>query len=68
MSVVIIFSLGVYKASSRGLVLEDSPSALLDLTCLLTTGRSSEGLMDYLGSGEHMSDRVWFHARLSPCS
>ncbi|TBU35229.1 anaphase-promoting complex, cyclosome, subunit 4-domain-containing protein [Dichomitus squalens] len=31
--------------------------ALLDLTCLLTTGRSSESLLDYLGSGEHMSER-----------
>ncbi len=31
---------------------------MLDLTCLLTTGRSSDGLMDFLGSGEHMSDRV----------
>ncbi|KAI1797865.1 anaphase-promoting complex, cyclosome, subunit 4-domain-containing protein [Ganoderma leucocontextum] len=31
--------------------------ALLDLTCLLTTGRSSEALLDYLGSGEHMSER-----------
>ena len=37
---------------------EEDPYALLDLTCLLTTGRSSEALMDYLGSGEHMSERV----------
>ncbi|KAI8995617.1 anaphase-promoting complex, cyclosome, subunit 4-domain-containing protein [Trametes punicea] len=35
----------------------DDPYALLDLTCLLTTGRSSEALMDYLGSAEHMSER-----------
>ena len=37
---------------------EEEPYALLDLTCLLTTGRTSEGLMDYMGSAEHMSDRV----------
>ena len=30
----------------------------MDLTCLLTTGRTSEGVLDYLGSGEHMSERV----------
>ncbi|CDO71553.1 hypothetical protein BN946_scf184911.g23 [Trametes cinnabarina] len=36
---------------------QDEPYALLDLTCLLTTGRSSEALMDYLGSAEHMSER-----------
>ncbi|KAJ3010595.1 hypothetical protein NUW54_g2431 [Trametes sanguinea] len=35
----------------------DEPYALLDLTYLLTTGRSSEALMDYLGSAEHMSER-----------
>ena len=37
---------------------EEEPYALLNLTCLLTTGRASEGLMDFLGSAEHMSDRV----------
>ncbi|KAI0639387.1 anaphase-promoting complex, cyclosome, subunit 4-domain-containing protein [Trametes polyzona] len=36
---------------------QDDPYPLLDLTCLLTTGRTSEALMDYLGSGEHMSER-----------
>ncbi|RDX55874.1 hypothetical protein OH76DRAFT_1396221 [Lentinus brumalis] len=36
---------------------QEEPHAVLDLTCLLTTGRSSDGLMDFLGSGEHMSDR-----------
>ncbi|KAI0365237.1 hypothetical protein BV20DRAFT_954638 [Pilatotrama ljubarskyi] len=35
----------------------DEPYAVLDLTCLLTTGRTSEALLDYLGSGEHMSER-----------
>lgn len=40
-----------------GMVDED-PYPLLDLTCLLTTGRTSEALLDYLGSGEHMSERV----------
>ncbi|RPD82564.1 hypothetical protein L226DRAFT_451057 [Lentinus tigrinus ALCF2SS1-7] len=42
------------QASAFG---QDEPHAVLDLTCLLTTGRSSDGLMDFLGSGEHMSDR-----------
>ncbi|KAI0655069.1 anaphase-promoting complex, cyclosome, subunit 4-domain-containing protein [Cubamyces menziesii] len=36
---------------------QEEPYALLDLTCLLTTGRTSEGVLDYLGSGEHMSER-----------
>lgn len=40
---------------------EEEPHAILDLTCLLATGRSSESLTDYLGSGEQMSDRVRFH-------
>jgi len=31
---------------------------MLDLTCLLTTGRASDSLSDYLGSGEQMSERV----------
>lgn len=30
---------------------------MLDLTCLLTTGRASDSLSDYLGSGEQMSER-----------
>ncbi|KAL6309999.1 anaphase-promoting complex, cyclosome, subunit 4-domain-containing protein [Sparassis latifolia] len=36
----------------------DEPHAMLDLTCLLTTGRASESLSDYLGSGEQMSERA----------
>ncbi|KAH9944395.1 anaphase-promoting complex, cyclosome, subunit 4-domain-containing protein [Epithele typhae] len=36
---------------------QEEAYGLLDLTCLLTTGRSSEALMDFLGSGEHMSER-----------
>lgn len=47
--------LGLLDAHARP---EEEPHAVLDLTCLLTTGRSSDGLMDFLGSGEHMSDRV----------
>ncbi|KAI0825146.1 anaphase-promoting complex, cyclosome, subunit 4-domain-containing protein [Trametes gibbosa] len=35
----------------------DEPCPILDLTCLLTTGRTSEALIDYMGSGEHMSER-----------
>ena len=30
---------------------------MLDLTCLLVTGRASEALADYLGSNEQMSER-----------
>jgi anaphase-promoting complex subunit 4 len=37
---------------------EDEPNPILDLTCLLLTGRASEPLLDYLGSGEQMSERV----------
>lgn len=37
---------------------EQEPNAILDLTSLLVTGRASESLSDYLGSGEHMSERV----------
>ncbi|KAH9849773.1 anaphase-promoting complex, cyclosome, subunit 4-domain-containing protein [Lenzites betulinus] len=35
----------------------EDPLPILDLTCLLTTGRTSEALTDYMGSGEHMSER-----------
>ena len=34
------------------------PNAILDLTTLLVTGRASESLADFLGSGEQMSERV----------
>jgi len=40
------------------LFLEEEPSAVLDLTCLLVTGRASDALADFLGSGEQMTDRV----------
>lgn len=36
---------------------QDEPNPILDLTCLLLTGRASEPLLDYLGSGEQMSER-----------
>jgi hypothetical protein len=39
---------------------EKEPAAVLDLTCLLLTGRASEALSDFLGSGDQMSDRVIF--------
>ncbi|GJF00486.1 anaphase-promoting complex subunit 4 [Phanerochaete sordida] len=35
----------------------EEPNALLDLTALLATGRTSESVSDYLGSGEQMSER-----------
>lgn len=37
---------------------EEEPYAMLDLVSLLTTGRISDALADYLGSGERMSERV----------
>lgn len=37
---------------------EDEPYAMLDLTNLLATGRASEALADFLGSGEQMTERV----------
>ncbi|KAF4623938.1 hypothetical protein D9613_001828 [Agrocybe pediades] len=36
---------------------QESPNPILDLTYLLTTGRASEPLQDFLGSGEQMSER-----------
>lgn len=32
---------------------------MLDLTCLLLTGRASEALSDFLGSSDQMSERVF---------
>ena len=43
----------------------EEPSPILDLTCLLLTGRASEPLLDYFGSGEQLSERVSASA-LSP--
>jgi anaphase-promoting complex subunit 4 len=37
---------------------EDSPDPMLDLTTLLVTGRASDALLDFLGSGEQMSERA----------
>lgn len=36
---------------------QEEPSSILDLTSLLVTGRVSESLADFLGSGDQMSDR-----------
>ncbi|EPT04312.1 hypothetical protein FOMPIDRAFT_125581 [Fomitopsis schrenkii] len=36
---------------------QDEPYAMLDLTNLLATGRASEPLADFLGSGEQMTER-----------
>lgn len=41
--------------------LEEEPNGMLDLTSLLVTGRVSESLADFLGSGEQMSERASFH-------
>lgn len=35
----------------------EEPTPILDLTCLLTTGRPSDSLLDFLASGEQMSER-----------
>ncbi|KAF8626535.1 hypothetical protein AX15_004838 [Amanita polypyramis BW_CC] len=36
---------------------QEEPNPILDLTCLLLTGRASESLLDYFGSGEQLSER-----------
>ncbi|KXN90007.1 hypothetical protein AN958_05012 [Leucoagaricus sp. SymC.cos] len=36
---------------------QDESTAILDLTCLLVTGRATESLADILGSGEQMTER-----------
>ncbi|KAJ7706158.1 anaphase-promoting complex, cyclosome, subunit 4-domain-containing protein [Mycena rosella] len=36
---------------------QQEATAILDLTCLLLTGRASEALLDFLGSSEQMSER-----------
>lgn len=36
---------------------QETPTPILDLTTLLTTGRPTESLLDFLGSGEQMSER-----------
>ena len=41
------------------------PNPILDLTTLLTTGRASESLTDFLGSAEQMSERVRFFELVS---
>jgi hypothetical protein len=43
---------------------EEDPNGMLDLTSLLVTGRVSDCLADFLGSGEQMSERVTFHLPL----
>ncbi|GLB36171.1 putative DEAD-domain-containing protein [Lyophyllum shimeji] len=36
---------------------QDEPNAILDLTTLLVTGRASDSLLDFLGSGDQLSER-----------
>ncbi|KAG6857580.1 hypothetical protein H0H87_000179 [Tephrocybe sp. NHM501043] len=36
---------------------QEKPNALLDLTSLLVTGRATDALLDFLGSGDQMSER-----------
>lgn len=43
------------------LPIEEEVNPILDLTCLLTTGRASDSLTDFLGSGEQMSERVCYY-------
>ncbi|KAL0951164.1 hypothetical protein HGRIS_007895 [Hohenbuehelia grisea] len=45
------------EAKQTGDFGEDEPTAILDLTCLLLTGRITEPLSDLFGSGEQMSER-----------
>ncbi|PCH33624.1 hypothetical protein WOLCODRAFT_93867 [Wolfiporia cocos MD-104 SS10] len=48
----------IRSLESRGAAFDNnSTNAMLDLTSLLTTGRLSDTLSDFLGSGEHMSER-----------
>lgn len=42
----------------NSLLVEGEPNAILDLTTLLVTGRATDSLLDFLGSGEQMSERV----------
>lgn len=37
---------------------KEEPDPILDLTSFLTTGRASEALAEFLGSGQDMSERV----------
>jgi hypothetical protein len=56
---------GIVRSTSFALInTEEEPNGMLDLTSLLVTGRVSECLADFLGSGEQMSERVTFHLRL----
>lgn len=45
------------EAKQKELFGQEEPNPMLDLTSLLATGRASESLSDFLGSGELMSDR-----------
>ena len=47
--------------------LEEDVNPILDLTCLLTTGRSSDSLSDFLGSGEQISERVSLIHQVAEC-
>lgn len=47
-----------WKLCFNSRYLEEEPNGILDLTSLLVTGRVSEALADFLGSGEQMSERV----------
>lgn len=61
------FFLRFYRsAEAKRALAEEDPTPILDLTSLLTTGRPTESLTDFLGSGEQMSDRVCFYSFLQP--
>lgn len=55
---VIFFDPFSSDAHPESVHIEEEPNAILDLTLLLTTGRPSEAVSDFFGSGEQMSERV----------
>ena len=57
---VVRVSTSWFNENNQNLVSEEIPTPILDLTTLLTTGRPTESLLDFLGSGEQMSERVPF--------
>ena len=59
---LLVFPPSIYLLTEPVSLAED-PNAILDLTSLLATGKATESLTDYLGSGEQMSERV----RAIPC-
>ncbi|KAF5370216.1 hypothetical protein D9615_010061 [Tricholomella constricta] len=42
---------------------QDEPDAILDLTTLLVTGRATDSLLDFLGSGDQTSERPYLYIK-----